>query len=548
MAVYFILLRLLMPFLKIELAMLFFYNGLVVVGNILFNAILQHIGKLNMRLNKAVNVRRLGGFERAGSNGGVLSLILSLVLLSSCGEMNPKNVNIELEKSAPVVKVTNYTQALTDLGLMSQIYDTGLMKVQSQDIADETGTSVTSGGEIQRNITEIMKSTLNSIGGNVRFIEYNPSYIQNQMVSGYSSFDNKAIPDVVITGGITEFDRGLETRGDNTNIDAEAEFTGAPKWFPSETAGVSYGDNTKSGKARITLDFNLKDFQTLAGIPKMSTTNSMEVYKGLREEEVGITLFGPTFGLKGSIKKVQGRHEAVRVLVQVSMIQMIGKYLALPYWRLMGDDVTPDKTVLDSIAETYYRMGREDRVGAAQQWLTLHGYDVNINNRMDSKTVAALQKFDAALGSADPGGISEALFTKLYLTIPVTREAFGKRQRMNEYFANMQKAAQEPEGRKTAKAPKKEAPAQTQQAVTQKQTTPAEAVSVPQQQEVAQAQVQVTSEPAVQQKSAAAGATSVAAASAPAPTPVAVSPPAAASAASAVKPKKFGRQLTADDW
>ena len=31
MAVYFILLRLLMPFLKIELAMLFFYNGLVAV-------------------------------------------------------------------------------------------------------------------------------------------------------------------------------------------------------------------------------------------------------------------------------------------------------------------------------------------------------------------------------------------------------------------------------------------------------------------------------------------------------------------------------------
>jgi hypothetical protein len=228
------------------------------------------------------------------------------------------------------------------------------------------------------------------------------------------------------------------------------------------------------------------------------------------------------------------------------MIQMIGKYLALPYWRLMGDDVTPDKTVLDSIAETYYRMGREDRVGAAQQWLTLHGYDVTINNRMDSKTVAALQKFDAALGSADPGGISEALFTKLYLTIPVTREAFGKRQRMNEYFANMQKAAQEPEVRKTAKTPKKEAPVQTQQAVAQQQSAPAEVVSVPQQQEVAQAQVQAPPEPAVQQRPAAAAAAPAVAASAP--TPAAVSPPAAAAAASAAKPKKFGRQLTADDW
>ena len=187
-----------------------------------------------MRLNKAVNVSQSVGFTKAKSGVSVFMLSLALVLLSSCAEMNPQNVNIELEKSAPVVKVTNYTQSLLDLGLMSQIYDTGLMKVQSQDIQDETGTSTTSGGEIQRNITEIMKSTLNSIGGNVRFIEYNPSYIQNQMVSGYSSFDNKAIPDVVITGGITEFDRGLETRGEGTNVDVEAEFTGAPKWFPSE--------------------------------------------------------------------------------------------------------------------------------------------------------------------------------------------------------------------------------------------------------------------------------------------------------------------------
>jgi hypothetical protein len=494
-----------------------------------------------MRHSKAVIVYQSVGFTRARSGMSVFMLSLALVLLSSCGEMNPKNVNIELEKSAPVVKVTNYSQALIDLGLMSQIYDTGLMKVQSQDIQDETGTATTSGGEIQRNITEIMKSTLNSIGGNVRFIEYNPSYIQNQMVSGYSSFDKKTIPDVVITGGITEFDRGLETRGEGTNLDVEAEFGGVPSWFPSKTAGISYGDTSKTGKARITLDFNLKDFQTLAGIPRMSTTNSMEVHKALREEEVGITLFGPTFGLKGQIKKVQGRHEAVRVLVQVSMIQMIGKYLALPYWRLMGDDAAPDKTVLDSISETYHRMGREDRVGAAQQWLTLHGYDVSINNRMDSKTVGALQQFDATLGAADPGGISEALFTKLYLSIPVTREAFGKRQRMNEYFAKMQKGVAEPEERKVAaKAVKKEAPTQTGSAPVQ------------QVQEVAQ--VQAAAEPVAQRKAAptaaaAPAAAPVAAVATTTPSPAAVSPPAAAAAAAAAKPpKKFGRQLTADDW
>lgn len=485
-----------------------------------------------MRLNNPVNACQLAGGGKAKNIVNCLLLGLALVLVSSCGEMNPKNVNIELEKSAPVEKVTSYSQALVDLGLMSQIYDTGLMKVQSQDIADETGTSVTTGGEIQRNITEIMKSTLNNIGGNIIFIEYNPAYIQNQMVSGYSSFDNKAIPDVVITGGITEFDRGLETRGDNTNVDVEAEFGGAPKWFPSETAGVSYGDTSKSGKARITLDFNLKDFQSLAGIPRMTTTNSMEVYKGLREEEVGITLFGPTFGLKGSIKKVQGRHEAVRVLVQVSMIQMIGKYLAMPYWRLLGDDVQPDRVVLDSISATYYRMEREDRIGAVQQWLILHGYDVTINNRLDSKTLAALQSFDPSF-AGDEKGVSEAVFSKLYLTIPINREGLARRTKINDYFARQMQAQEIEQQRSTAKAQKKSAPPVEAVPVAQEQAPMVEAAPVQSQaaappvQEVAQAQQtgQAAPAPVIQRKAA----------------PV-------EKAAPATQPKKFGRQLSPDEW
>ena len=77
--------------------------------------------------------------------------------------------------------------------MMTEIYGTGIVKIQSEDIVDNTGTSGSTGGEIQRNITEIMKSVLNTIGGSVVFIEYNPAYIQNQMVSGYSNFENKMI-------------------------------------------------------------------------------------------------------------------------------------------------------------------------------------------------------------------------------------------------------------------------------------------------------------------------------------------------------------------
>jgi hypothetical protein len=374
-------------------------------------------------------------------------LIASLPIFISCSGMDPRDVQVELEKTAPEAKITSYTQALSDLGRMSEIFSTGVVKIQCSDIADNTGTSMTTGGEIQKNITEIMKSTLNSIGGNIVFIEYDPSFIQNQMVSGYSNFEDKVIPDVVITGGITEFDRALEGTDTGVDVGANATFSGVPSWVPSNEVALNMGDTSKSSKSRITLDFNMKDFKTLAGVPKMTAINSMEVNKALRQKELGITLFGPTFGLKGAMKKVQGRHEAVRLLVQLSMIQMVGKYTAIPYWRLLGEGALPDPIVVDSVTANYYSLSPAFRIALAQQWLYVYGYDVGLTGKIDSKTMAAMQKVNPSF-PAGSQELSEQDFVNLYLNMPYDAAALGRRNALNKIIngakSQQQASASEP--------------------------------------------------------------------------------------------------------
>jgi len=444
---------------------------------------------------KTMRGERVGaGIKRILFN---VALFVPLTMMVSCGGMDPRNVDVELEESAPIVKITSYTEALSDLGTMSNVFDTGLVKIQCNDITDKTGTAATTGGEIQRNITEIMKSTLNSIGGNVVFIEYDPGFIQNQMVTGYSNFEDKLIPDVVITGGITEFDRGLETRGSGVDAAAQANFSGVPSWAPSNEIAANYGNAGKAGKARITLDFNMKDFTTLAGIAKMTTINSMEVHKATKQKEIGLTFFGPSFGLKGSIKKVQGRHEAVRLLVQISMIQMVGKYLNIPYWRLLGDDTLPDPVVVDSVTQIYYTMPPANRNYAVQQWLYIHGYDVQMNGVIDAQTQSALQKFDP--GYTPGSDISEQLFTNIYLNMPYDAAAMGRRASLSN---NIVQTAQE------------QAPAQQEQVY----------------QTAAPAETAPAAETAAYEEQAAAPA--------PAPEP----------ARNTMKSSGFGRKLTDDEW
>ena len=367
------------------------------------------------------------------------ALLFSSVLIASCASVNPAKVDVKLPETAPVQKITNYTQSLHNLGLMTEIYNTNSLKIQSYPIGDNTGTSAASGGEIPKDITEMIKSALNSIGGNVIFIPYDPNFVMSQMNTRYSNFENKLIPDVVVSGGITEFDRGLETRGAGIDVGGEAEIGGLPIPLPSKKIAVDFSDSTKTGLARITLDFNLLDFKTMSGIARMNTVNSMEVTKALSEKEFGITLFGPTFGSKGSIKRVQGRHNAVRLLVEVSMIQMIGKNLAIPYWRLMDDDGQPDEVVTAALKRSYYQFSDAQRNQAAQEWLYLRGYDGVPNGLLDDATVAALKQFRP---SFVPQGKSVDLdtFLQLYLSIPIDEKTLGRRMNLS----NLMQAQQAP--------------------------------------------------------------------------------------------------------
>ncbi len=321
-------------------------------------------------------------------------LLIPLVVLSlgGCAKIDPRQVDVDMPSDLPEIKETSFDQPLAELGRMTQIYGKRVM-IMGKDITDFTGLSQFGFGEIPRDITEMTKSSLNAIGGNVVYIPYSPVFINNQMVTGYSNFQGKYIPDIVLSGGITEFDRGLETRGASTDFGVTTKpFNVNQSWVPGDTISVDYNQENKDSLARITLDFNLLDFKTMSGVARMQTVNSINVYKAVAEKELGFTIFGPSFGLKGTVKKVQGRHAAIRLLVQTSVLQIVGKYLYLPYWKLIPE-MKPDPVVLERIRQDFRNLSQADRIGEIQTCLYLKGYNVPVTGRLDSQTQAALSSF-----------------------------------------------------------------------------------------------------------------------------------------------------------
>ena len=347
-----------------------------------------------------------------------LRLVWLPMLLGGCG-LSPQNADIGLSETLPEAKVTVYQKAINQLGLMTTVYTNNPMKIMAKEIVDNTGTSVATSAEIPRDITEMVKSTLNGIGGNVLYIPYEPEFMQNTVITGYSEYAEKILPQVILSGGITEFDRGLVTKGDSLDFDIEI----------GNEYGLNFSDQNKASLASVTLDFNLIDFKTFAGIPRIQAINGIKLNKSVKEDSIGFTIKSATFGAKGEIKKVQGRHAAVRLLVQLSMLQLIGRYQKLPYWQLIPGAIR-DELVIDQVLADYYAMTRPQQLAKMQEFLYLHGYEVVPNGQLDSSTQTAIQSFvqKQGLGSTE---LNQELYLALFENVPINAATRQRRKNLD---------------------------------------------------------------------------------------------------------------------
>jgi len=355
------------------------------------------------------------GMSRTGPVFLRCALALSCLTLTGC----PHNVDVKLDETLPEVKTTTFSDAISDLGLMSEIYGDKKVRIMPKDILDNTGTSIATNAEVPRDITEMIKSTLNAVGGNVIFVPYDPAFMLNLYKVGFTDWGDKLVPTIVVSGGITEFDRGLETHGKNTDLSLDID-------VKKINFGWEYSTLDKNSLASITLDFNVIDFLTNAGIPRVQAVNTIKVHKATAEDSLGFTIQGNTLGLKGSVKKIQGRHAAVRLLVQLSMIQLIGKYLALPYWKLLPDG-KPDALVLDKVAARFLDLDDGRKLAKIQEFLAMNGYPVAVTGLPDEPTQLALIDFRGkhpeATGKAD-----HTTYLALFNSIPVSRESLARRR------------------------------------------------------------------------------------------------------------------------
>ena len=151
----------------------------------------------------------------------------------------------------------------------------------------------------------------------------------------------------IVTGAITEYDV-LESSSAGANLSLHV---GKGR---GEADGNADGSDDNQ-VAKITLDFNILDGLTRRFVSKVRTSNSIKVIKQSASKEFGFSILGSGFGLSASVSKEQGKHAAIRLLVDLSMIELIGKLKKKPYW-LCVPGAKKDRRLLRDIKRNFVKL------------------------------------------------------------------------------------------------------------------------------------------------------------------------------------------------
>ncbi len=275
------------------------------------------------------------------------------------------------DNKTPFASATIYADALKRMGTVINNTVDYRKIVQPKEIGNAAG-----GNEVPLNLTNMVISSVSEFSG-PRFVvaPSDPSFIINDFQTGGSG--TRVLPDVVIGGSITEFDKDIE--GDSSSIDLDILISHKGNAYD---VGGNKGETRKL--SRVVLDLYLIDYKTHVVIPGAHVSNTINVLELGKDHGFGFAMWGSGLGIDGRVDRKQGFHKAVRNLVEYSVLQLFGKYYDLPYWKLLGMEQT-DQNVLQSLTDTFSKKNRQQQIAEIQKWLNKYNLG-SVTNPLDGTT------------------------------------------------------------------------------------------------------------------------------------------------------------------
>ncbi len=346
-------------------------------------------------------------------------------LLSSCAVVDwfagktsddeVKEMDKDVAKSVEK-KATAYDESLKKFGRMLDAYNISTIRVQSKLISNQTAEK-----GLPDDVSRMLISAVNKIGPKIIYVPYDPSYVINEANTGGDI--NRALPNIVLAGGITEYDKDLIEK--NRELKSEVSIQeGDFGSNYSHDGGLGY--KAGSGVSRLTLDLQLMNYRTQTYLSGIQAINQVNMRKTELGWGVGYFFQGSGLAFQYSLRKKQGQYYAIRLLVELSVLEVLGKYFDVPYWKCV-DGMATDTTMIARLRDEFDMLDDARQVAYLKEYLFFHG-DTGIDRQSTALTPDVLSKIDQAVSRYGCSNRTD-LFIKLWETVPIKQA----RQRNKEY-------------------------------------------------------------------------------------------------------------------
>jgi hypothetical protein len=334
-----------------------------------------------------------------------LALALATALgLAGCASMDVNKETVQKTDQArvgpqelPFRSITGFSSALRCMD--SQFVDYGVRDISMlvEDILDNT--KKVNAGTRDMLITAVSDMTRRSRGVKVVAFGKDASNVISFLATAQRQSAYEVIPQFDIKGSVSQFDENV--------IRNQKDF------------GVGFSPFVNLGIARdaassvLGLDLSVLGTEDMAILPGVTSRNSVVILKSGKgaDADAAYHKFGINFSM--TLSKSEGQSQALRGLVELAAVELMGKLTKTPYWRCLGASYENSEEVKREVSDWYFAMSgsQVELIAWFQNQLRTRGfYDGPVDGKFNPAVDEAIGNYREALGLERRALLDEAFF------------------------------------------------------------------------------------------------------------------------------------------
>lgn len=334
--------------------------------------------------------------------GGVLAL--GTLLLAGCASMDPQDrvmrdtATLRHGPEAPPQRLTTgFSESLRCMDNLFLTYNVHDVSVLVEDLTDQT--KKVNAGTKDMLISAVSDMTVRSRA--IRLVVYGTD--TGNIIGYLSQAGRKSpygnIPQFDIKGSVSQLDENLVKEQGQAGISLGQYF--------------NLGSGRNSGTSVLGVDLTVLSTDTLSVVPGVTSRNSIAIVKsgeGLSADAT-IQKFGANYGM--SLSHSDGQAQALRTLVELAAIELLGKLTRTPYWVCLNANPS-DAAVRNEISDWFQVMMAQPQalVAWSQEQLRNRLYYLGpVDGLPNEDLKQAVTAYRVALGLSPDPKLDMAFFT-----------------------------------------------------------------------------------------------------------------------------------------